>query len=860
MIQIANADARLLTKSVEEGEAVLILGAGASATSTLANGDRVKQAWALSKLLAEKAGLNFADDALWDVIPATIGPRLSEAQYHRILQAEYTGVQPSAELQDLFDYTWRRAYTWNIDDSVENIRGAVQQRRYYNGLVDKVSNQDGLEYLQFIHLHGDALKPEHGFIFSPAEYNRRLATDRHDWYRQAASDYATFTPLFIGSRLNEPIMAAELDRARPTAEAGLGLAFLVTPDVFSEVQLASFKARNIVVIQATLADFVEWLRSTSGKKVTPVDVARRVNAFADELSARFSISPRDVDTAQSIIVHTWQETKAEADKLDDLALAKAAQYYLEGAPPTWRLSATNVPVWLTATDDLFRKLKQSTDAKERVFVVYGQSGSGKTTASMQALLRIIKDNPEKRLYELRSDVKSLKAALNLIARMHRDEHVIVYIGDAFIYGDSLLEDVMSVTNGAMTLVTGARAGEWREHIERRIGEISSSFQYQRFVEADFEPLVGRLLQYVPAPRFKRMTPRERVARLKSSTGQLLIALRETTESDRFTSVITREFETLSDDACRMLALVVGVSTIARTGLTMAAAREAYNRFGFHRSFDNALTALDGIVSVAHGGRLFARHETYVRHIIENVASFNSVVESITAVLWTYTKYDAPIVKNVGRQDALLFKFLLNHNFNAELARRRNDMDGGLEIYSKFEIVFQLDGHYWLQYGQYLVEMGRLEHALNVLNKSIQAYPNNIYASHAYADVQLRVAAERTVYDAITVELIGDAVKALESLHTSFSLGESDQYPIVTLSERHVGALLRHGQDAQARALASRYFKQVDEMAKHNNAAALQGARERLAHYLTSGLWAVAKQVDRQVRSVARANFKPTTKR
>ncbi|CAN1527170.1 hypothetical protein MCEMIH16_01279 [Caulobacteraceae bacterium] len=860
MIPIADEDARLLTKAIEEGEAVLVLGAGASATSTLANGDRVKQAWALSKMLAEKAGLSFQDDSLWDVITATIGPRLSQTQYYKILQDEYTGVRPSSELQNLFDYTWRRAYTWNIDDAVENIKGAVQPRRYYNGLVDKVSNQDGLEYLQFVHLHGDALKPEHGFIFSPGEYNQRLTSDRHDWYRQAAADYAAYTPVFVGSRLNEPIMAAELDRARPLPGSGLGLAFLVTPDKFSEVQLASFKARNIVVIQATLAEFVEWLRFTSGKKVTPIDVAKRINAFANELSERFSVNAADVDTAQSIIVHTWQETKLDADQLGDVALAKAAQRYLEGAPPTWRLSATDVPVWLTATDALFERITQSIDARDRVFVVHGQSGSGKTTATMQVLLRIARENPDKKLYELRGDVKSLKAALNLIERMHKDEHVIVFIGDAFIYGDSLLEDVMSVKSGAMTLVTGARSGEWREHIERRIGEVSSSFQYQRFVEADFQPLVGRLLQYVPAPRFKRMTPPERIERLRSSTGQLLIALKETTESDHFTNVITREFQSLSDDACRTLALAVGVSTIARTGLSTVAAREAYNRFGFARSFDDALTALDGIVSVGPGGRLVARHETYVRHIIDNVAKFSSVVDAITAILRTYTKFDTPIVRNVGRQDALLFKFLLNHNFNADLARRRNDLESGLKVYEEFEVIFQLDGHYWLQYGQYLVEMGQLEKALGVLNKSIQAYPNNTYASHAYADVQRRVAAERSSYDAVTVELIGDAVKTLEALHASSSWGASDQYPIVTLSERHVGALVRHGQDTQARALAAKYFRQVDDLAKRNSASALQAARERLAHYATSGVWTLPQQALRRTRGHHRAATGSKTKR
>ena len=612
------------------------------------------------------------------------------------------------------------------------------------------------------------------------------------------------------------------------------MAFLVTPDTFSDVMKENFAARNIVLIQATFGEFIEWVKSKS-KTVSPVDVAKNTNEFANELSTKFVVNSSDVDTAQSIVLHTWRALKADSDALRGIELEKAARGFLEGNPPTWKLAATPVPVWLKGTEDLYNAFLRAIEKRDRVFAVHGQSGSGKTTAILQTLIRYLRENDGAVLYELRGDVRSLRDSLALIHRLHKDEHVIVYIGDAFIYGDSLGEDITSIPSGAMTVVTGARSGEWREHISRRLGEIYSDFTYQRFVNADHQPLIQRLLEYVPAPRFKRMTPDQRLKKIRSSNQQLLIALKETTESDKFTAVITREFLGLPDDACKSVVLMVGIATIARTGLSEAAAREAYDRLGYGRSFSAAMAALEGIVSVGINGRLYARHESYVRHLIENVGDFRSVVSAAVEVLRTYTKYETPIVKSVGRQDALLFKFLLNHNFNAELARRRNDMDEGLRLYEEFEVAFQLDGHYWLQYGQYLVEMGRVERALGVLNKSIQAYPGNLYAAHAYADVQLRVATERSSYDAVAIELIGEAVKSLESQHAQSSW-ESDQYPIVTLSERHVGALVKHGQAAQARTLAQHYFRQVDDLARRNGAEPLQLVREKLAHYVSFGQW------------------------
>jgi hypothetical protein len=419
--------------------------------------------------------------------------------------------------------------------------------------------------------------------------------------------------------------------------------------------------------------------------------------------------------------------------------------------------------------------------------------------------------------------------------MHRNERTLIYIPDLFAFADSILEDLTSFDKGKFTIISSARSGEWRDHLHRRVGDIAYSFMYQRFDEVDYAPLIQRLVEYVPAPRFLKMDGAARLQKLRSSRSQLLIALKETTESVHFTNVITREFEHLPDNDCRALVLLAGIATIARTGISGSMAREAYGLMRLRRTFEEATLAAEGIVSVGPAGRLFARHELYVRHIFENVATLADIADVIISVLETFTKYRQPIVLNVSRMDALLFKFLLNHNFIAGLAKRRGDMNEVERIYSTFEIAFQLDGHFWLQYGEFLVEKGELESALGALNKSIQAYPNNPYAVHALADVKLRVAARRSQYDAVAVQLIGEAVATLEARHAAYGI-DSDQYPIVTLANHHVDALIRHGQGTAANNAARRYYGQLEELSKRNSSDQVQRARERLAQYLTSGKW------------------------
>lgn len=834
MIEMNGEDAKLLVRAVKRGEAVLFLGAGASATSLSRAGEKVMQGGQLAAKLAEMGGLKYHDEPLPIVVTAVVGARISRQQFENVLREEFRHCEPSTELNGLMAFTWVRLYTWNLDDTITNCRSAAQRLKTFNGLADPVSPNDNISYLQVVHLHGEAWKPEHGYIFSEADYNASISKG-HAWYRAAAADYVENVPIFVGSKLKEPILSLELDRARPRGNEGLGIAFLVTPDEFTPIQLAELEARGICVVSGYLSDFVDFLREKTGVAgISPILVTANRGATGKMMIERGAITPSDLGTAKHLRIISDGHGNFPTQKIPETEINKAARHFLEGMPPDWSIVYSNIAPILCQVGPLQDQLEESFLSEERLFVVYGQSGSGKSTAIMQALKLLAGEREDVPVYELDGNIPSLRAAVDLLARIHPQEKVIVYFGESFIFGDSFSEDILSVDAGRMLFVGDARTSEWRHHIRRRLEGVNyRSFEFQRFSEEDYDGLTNAILKYVPAPRFHRMTPAQRRAEFEKSKSQLLIAMKEITQARKFREIIAGEYNNLPDDDCRAFFLISGLATLARSGVGRGMANEAYQYISKHRSFNSALSQLEGIVSEDRNGRLVARHEVYVRHIVENVASVEIVKTAIIALLKSFTKFNIPVIKNVGRQDGLLFRFLLNHNFLRELFQVKDSRSTPSAIYEEFEVQFQRDGHFWLQYGQYLSSLGKFEDALPVLEKSIEAYPENDYAAHALADVQLRVAKEAKNWNGSVAALVGHAVATLENLHASRS-ALSDQYAIATLAKQHVGVLIKHQRTDAAKEAAKRYFDQIGRIGSSVRDGELEETRTELLHFLTHG--------------------------
>lgn len=834
MIELKPENEKALVRAIERGEAVLFLGAGASATSSSKAGNKIMQSGQLAAKLADMGGLEYHDEPLPSVVTAVVGSRISREQFEAVLREEFRHCEPSTELNGLMKFTWARLYTWNLDDTVTNCHDTAQRMKAFNGMIDPVVPDDNMAFLQVVHLHGEAWKPEHGYIFSEAEYNEAISKG-HPWYRQAISDYVEKLPVFIGSKLKEPILSLELDRARPRGNEGLGVAFLVTPDNFTPIQLAELEARGIVVVKGYLSDFVTFLKQkTNARGVSPKSALASRGAMGKALAQRGGVTASDLGVAKHLRMIADGQGSISIAKLSNTVVKTAARLFLEGKPPSWEVVFSDIPPRLNQTNSLIDQLEESFHSDERLFVAYGQSGSGKTTAVMQALKQLAGDGSRIPIYEISGNIPSLRSAIDLLARLYPVEKIVVYFGESFLFGDSFAEDLLSVDSGRMLFVGDARTNEWRNHIRRRLEGVNyRSFEFQRFSPEDYEELANAILSYVPAPRFHKMSPQDRVKEFDRSRSQLLIAMKEVTQSGNFRDIIAAEYNNLLDDDCRYLFLICGVATLARSGINSGLAKEAYDHVSRQRSFPSALQELDGIVFEDRNGRLVARHEVYVRHVLENVATTEHLKSAIVSILNAFTKFDVPVIKSVGRQDGILFRFLLNHNFLKEIFRIKGARTVPSEIYSKYELEFQRDGHFWLQYGQYLSSMKQFDEALPVLEKSIQAYPENDFAAHALADVQLRVAEHASVWNSTVAELVGHAVSTLEDLHSNRS-SRSDQYAIATLAKSHIRVLIKHNQNDAAKEAAKRYFDEIGSIGSSLRDEQLEIARTELLHFLTHG--------------------------
>lgn len=96
-------------------------------------------------------------------------------------------------------YPWKKIYTLNIDDLLENIFDK-------NGIKYVVQNESKMKVsnncCQIIKLHGCVNNPEGGFIFSQSDYVSRMA--KHDYrMTEFAIDYFKNDIIFLGTEYNE---------------------------------------------------------------------------------------------------------------------------------------------------------------------------------------------------------------------------------------------------------------------------------------------------------------------------------------------------------------------------------------------------------------------------------------------------------------------------------------------------------------------------------------------------------------------------------------------------------------------------------------------------------------------------------
>ncbi|MBZ9672223.1 SIR2 family protein [Mesorhizobium sp. ES1-3] len=820
---------------IREGRVVLVTGAGVSGQATNKFGRPIISTTQIAKLIAEASDLSYGGEDIKDVFEAA-GASLGSAKYKKIFQDNFTNAKPSTSLVEAFSYPWRRVYTFNVDDTIENIPRNKRSQRlfFYNALKDRRVEWKGYAECQVIHLHGSALDTETGFIFSSSEYAEASAKNPA-WYSQLGEDFIDYTVIFVGTTLKEQILFQSV-RAALTKDAVPGRSFCITPDILTEIQSKSLQNRGIVHIKAKLEDFVLELGRRFPGGLLPRDLES--NGAAARISQQSRFSETDVEALRAVFPITKKDIERRFLNIG-LDISKHRRRFYEGYGPTWPIISTSSYAVLGQFERIAQEV-DNTRIQKRAIVVLGEAGSGKSTFVMHYAMNSVAFKEEVLVFEYTESGTPFKEVMYSLKKFRDDKPCIVIVDDLHV----VAEDISEVLNGrsmeGATIVTSARTGEWYDRLGKLFGGNVGTVRFDRFKNDDIPIIIKAIEVNFAAPAFNKLSLVEKRERFTKSKQQLLIAMLEATESKGFEEIIEDEFSRITDQGRRWLFLMVAIATVPRVGISKSMASTVLSYLNVMQTFDELSNGLQGIVDVAKSGRYQARHQIYASEIVQKHAKIEDIEAVLEAMIRYYVQFAPPIIRNLTSHDAQLFKYLLNNNNIYQIFAESGDKSNAIKFYAKFEVLLQLDGHFWLQYALLLRRLGRQQDALEMLGRSIEAYPGNKYAQHALGQQKLIVAAQHKIFSGSTQKLIDEAVTSLMERHHSMGVerlkGALDEYPIVTLGYHHIDALMSHGLVDRAVVASKAYFREVDSLLKRFSDPILMELRTRLLTLASTSEW------------------------
>ena len=810
-----------IKSAIARGDLILFLGAGASRNCKSSSGVSTLDGSALARELAGRANIPYSDESLDDTYAAAqaeLGARMDAT-----LEELFRHTRPSAEYQVLGQYAWRRIYTLNIDDGLERAFRNSDQNLCIRLAADSVVERDVFfRRLDLIKLNGSIDRLKEGIIFSSSEYAQ--ATNRTlPWYEQCASDFVRSSFLFIGTKINEPLLKFHIERYKSINGKGPGRSYVITPSA-TAIQKASLLQFNVEHIPGTLSDFTNWLSREFGAGISAMQLAKAsLPQYAGFLTAPDPKAYANVLEGVSLVTPDM----VTPDKADG-----TIRRFYKGFQATWNDIAEGVPAELAVLAESIERIKEGTKPNT-IIPFIGPAGSGKTTLLMQLCYSLCRLEGV-RVYYIQEPNGEIKKTLDALEESSKDSsQVFVAIDNVDVVSDQLAEALNARRLKKTRILCAERENIWNRRTKHKIRLHSvGPIMVKEFTDSDAKNILDKLQKYGSWTILGQMSEKNRLETLLSrAKKQLLIALLEATYGRGFEEIIESDYKSLASQEERLFFLTVGVITERHFEAPASLVDRALNCLGILAKSAVLSDNLAGIVVKASGDKLTARHPVYVRHLLEHVVDPQLTATAISGLLAAFSHYKAPVIRHLKKTEAAIYKGLINHRFLWEVLKGRETLI--VSLYKNLEKSFELDGLFWLQYGLSLRDFHDNDEALEKLRTAFNAYAMP-HTQHALGQ-QLLILAEEAADKAIALRYVDEARELLEPLDAT--IDSDDTYPIVTLAEGHTKIVRKFEGDDEARRTAKSYIPLVSVrcQAQPDNVR-LRECHDRLFKFAATGSW------------------------
>lgn len=796
-----------IKNAIKNGKLILLLGAGTSLSSKNKQGQPIMDGWGLAEKLAQEADVPYKNESLpvvYSAVRKTLGDRLN-----KILEAEFKHTKPSSAYETLAKYTWARIYTLNIDDCLDlSFRRNSQQAINIRHRYDKISDRSPFfDELDIVKLNGSIDRLDNGLIFSPQEYGAASANPPL-WYEELSRDFFRYTFLFIGTKLSESLFYHQIERFRQATHSVEGRSFVLTRAA-TEIEKNSLQDLNLAHISGTFEDFVSWLTHEIPNPPKPLDIATQSHPqLKFLLSKKGKATSAYIELFESILKIGRAELSSHQKQ--NISTHRIRDFY-RGFKPTWQEILDAVPSILKATTLAIRKA-ETLQSSDRLIVITGPAGSGKTTALMQVALSL-SEKSSLPVYYLTEPIKNIRELLEALEETIETRYYFC-IDRLSLVSDGIFDMLESGRAIKCIVIATERQNIWHSNTERVfINHCRDVIPLSHIDTKEAREILRKLEQYGPWHRLSKMTQKQREDELlKNSQRQLLIGLLETTSGHGFDKIIEKDYHDLHDNNFKKFVILIGLATIHRLGMPEEIASRALKFLGITSGIPSLLKSTSGIVKI-NGDTITARHQIYIERLFESCVSKEDKSIAIHALLHAFSAYSRPLIRSVGRNAGNIFKFTLNHNFLSNTLH--NDTDLILNVFESFAKAFQDDGHFWLHYGLALRNAHKHTDALEKLRIARETYSLR-QVDHAYAQ-QLLILAKSWDSKTIALAYLHEAKEILEELDKKSSKigGDESDYPMVTLSDFHIFIINKLEGQEKAKLVAQEYSNILFDKMKNN---------------------------------------------
>ncbi len=540
-----------LRHSLESGNCVLFIGAGIGNYYRDKEGKKAPNAEDLTKELSKRFSI-ITDDYDLSKISKIVELRKGRSELIGFLKECLSDLEPDENVKWISSLSWKAIYTTNYDNGIQkayDLTSQPKQRYVTIASTRQIVPFDSRFDLPIYHLHGslfDIGDPE--IIITEDDYTE-FRDNRKMMFELLKNHFITSTILYVGYShrdYNWKMVLREIERE--FYPSPMPIAYRVAPDT-DDIDREILESKKITTLNMKYEDFVGTASSTLQIMDTDPEKLKEYKSMVpSDLREAFNESPVATTRLLSSWTYVNQASFNEEPNTD---------LFLKGDRPNWALIGGNKYFERDIEEQVYEELLDyatSTKKSARVIVLLAPAGYGVTTLLMTLAGKLVKQRAGT-VYMIKPAQPLLEGDVEYAISISA-ERPFFFIDNSSDYVGDLkpIRHRLKETKKTALFVIGSRLNEWRQSEATVIGQ---EFQIEPLSDPEIKRLLDFLGKYFALNKLEHLSRQMQFNAIKRNYNkELLVAMREATEDQRFDAILESEFRGIRDEISRSAYLII----------------------------------------------------------------------------------------------------------------------------------------------------------------------------------------------------------------------------------------------------------------------------------------------------------------